>query len=147
MVYTLPMNTISHTPQDHAILSLLALTMFADKQVLATEIKAFSEAVIRMSETDILHPGYTETRAILWYENNKDDLKDHLDPQNFEDCIGELLTTLDGMQNKSELLKEMVAIANSDHDEHVSERALAVIAARRWGLEHWIRSEFKGCAA
>jgi len=141
------MDSLSHTPQDHAIMSLLALTMFADKQVLAKEIKAFSNAVIRLSRSEVLHSGYTETRAILWYESHKGDLKDSLKPEVFQIRISELLDSLKGFTRKQDLLTEMIQIANSDQDEHVSEKALTVIIARQWGLERWVMSKFQGSAA
>lgn len=119
-------------PDSEYVLELLALTMFADKQVLAAEIQAFTDIVIRFQRENVLSTDLSEGDIIKWYETHKDALSSVVQHDVFESWIEERLEKLRDFPDKHLLLRAIDEIAQSDGEKHVSEKALEVIAAKKW---------------
>ncbi len=114
------------------VLELLALTMFADKQVLAAEIQTFVDIVLRFQRENILTTKLTEADIILWYEEQKADLANVIQHGVFESWIEERLQNLRDFPDKHLLLRAIDEIANADGEKHISEKALEVLTAKKW---------------
>lgn len=115
-----------------SVLELLAMTMFADKQVLASEIKAFVKVVLRFQEQNILSTEFTEATAIKWYEVNKGKLSHIVANHEFENWMDEKISSLEDFPDKHQLLLAMDEIAIADGEKHISEQALEVLTTNKW---------------
>jgi len=120
--------------QDQSICELLAMVIFADKQVYASEIKAFIAAVLELQKQGVLKTDLTETRALLWYETHKSDLMETMVTPDFEVWLQNKLGSLSSLKEKEKILRAMELISRSDDDEHVSEQALRVLAKKHWKM-------------
>ncbi len=121
--------------QLHDLLSLFAMTVFADKRVYAQEIETFLSVAARLQEAQIIEPGLSEAKLLAWYEMNKDKILATISTPDFEEWFCQCLKSLDHIKNKSLILKIMADIAKSDDEFHVSEKALIVLTAREWNVE------------
>lgn len=123
------------TETEDDILTLLGITIFADKRVFAREIESFIESA---SELD-LGTGRSERvnndTLLLWFEANRQELKTLHTRTDFEPWITALIDRLAGYPHKERLLSIIYDISRSDGEIHVSETALMVLCARRWGLD------------
>lgn len=115
---------------DQSILELLAMTILADKQIYAAEIKAFTHSVLKLQDEGVLSTKYSEARVILWYETHKDDLADQLSYSKFEDWINHKISNLSSLTDKLLVLDAIEFISKSDGEEHISEKALLILASR-----------------
>lgn len=138
-------NSITHVVQElidrthrpvsadsECVLELLALTMFADKQVLASEIQTFVAIVLRFQDENILTSQMSETEVIHWYEIHKGDLSKVVQHGIFETWIEERIHKLRDFPDKHLLLRGIDEIALADGEKHVSEKALEVLTAKKW---------------
>ena len=123
------------TEELHDLLSLLAVTIIADKRVLSEEIDSFVEASNALYIARVMEPQLTEAKLLTWYEENKDELKQNVKSPGFEKWFYGCLDRLNHIRDKQAVLKVMADIANSDGELHVSERALMALAARYWNVE------------
>lgn len=114
------------------VLELLAITMFADKQVLASEIQAFVEIVLRLQRDNTLSTNMSEAKIILWYELHKEELTRVMQHDVFESWIEERIHKLRDFPDKHLLLRAIDEIAIADGEKHISEKALHVLTARKW---------------
>ena len=122
------------TEQNEYLLGLMAMTVFADKQVLSEEIKAFVRVGIYLKEAWLLPEEMDEPSLIKWYEANKIRLRSKLAGDRFAPWLNSCLSSLDPIPNKTPILVAMTDIAKADEDLHVSEIALVRLAARHWKM-------------
>lgn len=74
--------------------------------------------------------------AILnWYEDNKDRLMSKVSGD-FKAWFQDIIPEFDTTSFKDEILKAIRDISLADNDDHVSEKALTVLLARRWGMSN-----------
>ena len=116
----------------HDILTLFALVIFADKRVFAREIEAFVDICVNTLSRNKHLKEMDEAEVLLWYEENRAEMKRYLDAPDFEEKFTALLDRLHPIPGKSEVLAAMNYIAASDGEVHVSETALIVLARRHW---------------
>jgi len=115
------------TSETQTLLEVLAMAIFADKRVLAAEITAFSQAVQNLQAQNIINEALTETRVILWYETNKDRLKEILDNHEFEVWLQNIRGSLSDIQDPQPIIEAIKLIAEADEEYHVSENAYAIL--------------------
>lgn len=122
------------TEQEDDLLTLLAVTIFADKRVFAREIEAF----LHSSKTLNLGAGRSkkvnQDTLLLWFEANRQELKAIHTRDDFADWFADLTRRLAAYPDKEKLLGIMNDIARSDGEVHVSETALMVLCARNWNI-------------
>jgi len=116
--------------KDQSILELLAMTIFADKQIFAAEIRAFTKSVLLLQEQGVIETQMSEANVILWYETHKDELQSLLQTERFENWMDAKIIALQTLSNKVMVLEAIEYIAKSDEEEHISEKALRVLASR-----------------
>lgn len=114
-----------------SVLEILAMTMFADKQVLATEIQCFVEVVLRFQDQNSLSSEMSEADVIQWYEDHKAALASTLDNQTFESWMDEKIESLKDFSDLHQLLRAMDEIAMADGERHISEKALEVLTSEK----------------
>ena len=115
-----------------SVLELLAVTMFADKKVLASEIQAFVANVQWLQNDYVLKTSLSEGEIIKWYEANKDAMRALIQPGNFEAWMDIKVEELKDFPDKHLLLRAMDEIAHADGEKHISEKALEVLTAKKW---------------
>ena len=115
-----------------SVLELLAVTMFADKKVLASEIQAFVANVQWLQNDYVLKTSLSEGEIIKWYEANKDAMRALIQPGNFEAWMDIKVEELKDFPDKHLLLRAMDKIAHADGEKHISEKALEVLTAKKW---------------
>ncbi len=120
------------TTDMQSVLELLAMTMFADKQVLAVEIQAFVDIILRFQYENVLKTDLSEADIIAWYEDHKANLVQIVQHGAFEPWIENKIETLKDFPDKHLLLRAMNEIASADGEVHVSEKALEVLTAKKW---------------
>lgn len=118
------------------ILTLLAITVCADKRIFADEIDSFIESA---QDLEIFSEGdenITPAKLLLWFETRRDELKARLaNIAVFENWLNPILDNLLDSPHKPAILNKMIKISKSDGELHVSEKALIVLAAKRWNLK------------
>ena len=115
-----------------SVLELLAVTMFADKKVLASEIQAFVANVQWLQNDHVLKTSLSEGEIIKWYEANKGAMRALIQPGNFEAWMDLKVEELKDFPDKHLLLRAMDEIAHADGEKHISEKALEVLTAKKW---------------
>ena len=120
--------------EHHNILSLIAATIFADKRVFAAEIEMFAKAAAKLKHLQQASPKLSEARLLIWYEENKDDIRANVAAPYFKDWFYDILEQLKSVQDKEAILDVMEKIARADGSVHISERALTALAKRYWGM-------------
>ena len=118
----------------HDVLSLFAVTIFADKRVFAKEIETFMRAAKRMNVIQNDDEHLSEAKLLYWFDVHKDSIRQVVKSSEFEPWLYSLLERLKPVKNKNVILNIMADIAKSDSDFHVSEKALIVLTANYWGL-------------
>ena len=113
-------------------LSLVAATIFADKCIHTSEVNTFVKSSNNLILAQRFDPNFSEARLLMWYEMNKDDIRQKLAPQCFESWITDLLERLVHVPEKDIILDVMREISNADNELHVSEVALIALAERYW---------------
>ena len=116
------------------LLSLLALMIFADKQVLDGEVSAFVRLADKLQVARDIEPRLSEAKLTALFGNNKDELENALEHQDFEGWLYSRLDRLNPLQDKLSILSVLCDIASSDGEVHVSERALIKLVAQRWDI-------------
>ena len=119
------------------VVDILAMTIFADKQVLSEEISSFVATILWLQNENIIDSNFSEARLILWYEINKNEFIAALQNHSFEKWLEPRLKELSDFPHKAHVFEAMLSIARADNEEHISEQALAVLIARSWGMEEW----------
>lgn len=124
------------TRQIDAVLTLIALSIFADKRVLSEEITAFvssADLIQRNVHSDI---SITETKLLLWFELNRTDLRDkmNLNAVEFEQWFEALLSDLPTLSDMTFIADISANIFNADSELHISEKALGVILERKLNI-------------
>jgi len=122
-----------------AVLKVIALSIFADKRVLSSEITAFVESAELIQENVNSDVVITEAKLLLWFELNRADLmeKISLKVTEFEKWFVSLLEDLPVLPNKRFMTEAVERISNSDGEFHISEKALEVILNRVFNLPNY----------
>lgn len=119
----------------HDLLSVIAVTIFADKRVFAREIETFlkmSEEVQLLRKAD---DKLSEAKLLSWFDANSAMIRDKIKTPKFESWFYGCLDRLNGLYDKEAILDIMHEIAKSDDEFHISEQALIILTANRWNLE------------
>ncbi len=122
------------TDELNDLLTLLAMTVIADKKVFAKEIEVFLEAACTVESDLGRKPTLSRAKLLIWFHENCNGLRSMLGNNEFENVLNSLFLRLRVLPNKKPILDRMLAIAAADDEVHVSEKALMVLAARHWGV-------------
>ncbi len=120
--------------QDRSIFELLAMTIFADKQIYASEIQAFTWFILELQANGVLVTEFSEAKIVLWYELNKERLQALNNHEDFETWLVGTLSLLSSVPEKEKIIEAIETISKSDNDEHISEKALKTLASRIWSF-------------
>jgi len=118
--------------ESQSALELMAMAMFADKRVLASEIQAFVVSVKSLQDQLVLKTRLSEAEIIVWYETHKSVLSDVIVKHQFESWMEQQIAALMNFPDKHLLLRAMDDIARSDGEKHISETALETLTAQKW---------------
>ena len=102
----------------------------ADQKVLAEEVFAFVRAAMAIDSS------LSEARLHAWFSNNRPRLRSRLNHPDFSNWLLHCLDSVEVDHKPERVLKHLAEIAAADQNVHVSEKALIVLAARHWGVEH-----------
>lgn len=116
----------------NGVLTLIALSIFADKRILSSEITFFiksATAINKKVKSDTL---ITEAKLLAWFENNRITLRDKtsLGPVGFEHWFKTVLADVSDFKDKSFIMDMIQKIAEADGEVHVSEKALLALLDR-----------------
>ena len=129
--------TISMDADQQDIMWLLAIGIFADKRIFASEVEVFVKSVarIRMSKEQQSLP--SEAKALMWFEMHKDIVKSKfsLPRSEFDAWFIPILKRVAKTADKSALAHILDMIFRADGDLHVSEVALMALIKREWDLD------------
>ena len=119
------------------ILTVLAVGIFADKKIHASEIQVFIRSVSRLALSIHEIQKISEAEALLWFEMNKDDISDVFKgPQSeFDAWLVPILKRVGTYADKEALLHLLNMISLADNEVHISEAALMALIKRVWGLD------------
>lgn len=117
------------------VLSLLAITIMADKRVFSTEIESFLKVANNLPCARLIDPSLSEARLLNWYEMNKGALRKKVNGSHFKPWFYDCLGRIGNAHNKEDLQAAIHKIALSDGDLHFSEQALMVLTARYWNIQ------------
>jgi len=113
--------------QTQSLLEVLAMAIFADKRILASEITSFVKAVKYLQAQKVIKDQLTETRIILWYETHKERLQEILTTHEFENWLHTLSVSLEHIQDPRPIFNAVKLISEADGEYHISEKAYAVL--------------------
>lgn len=117
-----------------AVLTVIALSIFADKRVLSTEITAFvKSAGLIQSKVDSAIP-VTEAKLLMWFEMNRMHIRDKmsLGPVGFRHWFENLLAEFSTLSDTTFVTDIVDRISHADGELHISEKALAVMLAAKF---------------
>ena len=114
------------------LLCLLMAVIVADKRTFAEEIDAFLMEAAELQTTLETDPKWSEAQLLMWYELNKDEVRQQALGPYLKTWLYERVNRLTHIIDKPAVLESMRRIAISDGATHVSERALIVLTARQW---------------
>lgn len=118
------------------ILTVLAVGVYADKRIFASEIQAFTRSVSGVALSRRENSTVTGAQALLWFEMNKDEIRDKFDgprPE-FDAWIIPILERVSEHGNIDELIGILDIISVADDEFHISEKAFIVLVQKIWGL-------------
>lgn len=121
----------------HDILLVLAVGVFADKKVHASEIQVFMRSVSRVPLLKEDRALLSEAKVLSWFEVNKDDIrKKFAGPRSeFDSWFVPILQRVGKHADKDALLHLLNMIFLADHEMHNSELALMTLIRRVWKLD------------
>lgn len=119
------------------ILMVLTVGIYADKKVHSSEVEVFIKSVSRIDLTKTHTPKLTETKALAWFEMNKDHVRHIISgPRSeFDAWFIPILERVGRDADKPALLHLLNMIFFADHEMHVSETALMTLIRRVWKLD------------
>jgi len=118
------------------ILTVLAVGVYADKRIFASEIQAFTRSVSSVALSRRENSTVTGAQALLWFEMNKDEIRDKFEgprPE-FDAWIIPILERVSEHGNIDELIGILDIISVADDEFHISEKAFIVLVQKIWGL-------------
>ena len=123
-------------PEIQDILTVLAVGVYADKRIFASEIQAFTRSVSGVALSKRENSKVTGAQALLWFEMNKDDIRAIFDgPRpDFDAWIIPILQRVAEHGNIPELISLLDNIAMADDEFHISEKAFIVLVKKMWGV-------------
>ena len=110
------------------ILTVLAVGVYADKRIFASEIQAFTRSVSSVALSRRENSTVTGAQALLWFEMNKDEIRDKFEgprPE-FDAWIIPILERVSEHGNIDELIGILDIISVADDEFHISEKAFIV---------------------
>lgn len=116
------------------ILTLLALTILADKKVVEQEIDTFLRIAPEITKGLGLKKPMSQSKLMAWLYTNQAQIKPMLASPEFAKILIGLFTRTQNIPNKQAILNKMTEIAAADNEVHVSEKALIVLAAHHWNV-------------
>ena len=116
------------------LLSLLAVTIFADKRVFAQEIETFLKTAESITEIRNVQETLSEAKLLAWFDANAENIRGKLQTPGFEPWFYGCLDKLAGLKDKQALLNIMMDISKADDEFHISEKALITLTASHWEL-------------
>lgn len=116
------------------VLTLLSLSIFADKKVYASEIDTLVKAATRISLINGSPITLSEAKVLAWFETHKGDIQRKMDlPRSeFDSWLIPILKRVKVNSDRETLTHLMEMIAISDGEVHVSERALINLVKANW---------------
>ena len=117
------------------ILTLLALTILADKKVVNQEVDSFLQIAPQITNGLGAKKPMSQPNLLAWLYTHQARIKKMFSSPNFDQILIGLFTRTQSIPNKQAVLNKMNEISTADDEFHVSEKALIVLAARHWNLE------------
>jgi len=117
------------------ILTVLAIGVYADKRIFASEIQAFTRSVSGVELSKRENSKVSGAQALMWFETHKDDIRAKFDgprPE-FDAWIIPILHRVSEHGNIDELIGLLDTISLADDEFHISEKAFIVLAKKAWG--------------
>jgi len=117
-----------------AVLSVIALSIFADKRVLSTEIAAFVKSADIIKANVHSDLPLSEAKLLLWFEMNREQIraKMELDAIEFKAWFEAIFNEFPRLPDKTFISEIVESIARADGELHVSEKALYVMLERNF---------------
>jgi hypothetical protein len=119
---------------EEALLSLLAITVLADKRVYAVEIDSFVKMALSLNAQISFSEAVSEPKLLMWFELNRDNLRATIKTPAFKIWYNDCLETLASVPEKPQILEAMTQIAHADQDIHFGEIALITLTAKHWNI-------------
>ena len=119
------------------ILTVLAIGVYADKRIFASEIQAFTRSVSGVELSKRENSKVSGAQALMWFERHKDDIRAKFDgprPE-FDAWIVPILERVSEHGNIDELIRLLATISVADDEFHISEKAFIVLAKKVWGAK------------
>jgi len=115
--------------QVEALLTITALSIFADKRVLSSEITAFIKSAKDIDGKIQSRIPITEAKLLIWFEMNRIRLSDkiRLGPAGFKHWFEMVLADLAEFTDIDFLMDLIKRISLADGELHISEKALFVL--------------------
>lgn len=118
------------------ILTVLAIGVYADKRIFASEIQAFTRSVSGVELSRRENSKVSGAQALMWFELQKDDIRAKFDgprPE-FDAWIIPILQRVAEHGNIDELIGLLDTISVADDEFHISEKAFIVLVKKVWGI-------------
>lgn len=116
------------------LLCLMTAVIVADKRTFAEEIETFLAEMAKFQTLFQIQPEWCEAKLLMWYELNKDAVRQKALGPDLKSWLYERLNRLAHVEDKPAILESMRKVSIADGKIHVAERALMVLAARQWVL-------------
>jgi len=117
------------------ILYLLAHMVVADGVVRIEEIDSFVKAARSLDLKNVSGARYGRRWLLTWFNENL--RKIQIDARSHDALYiqGQLISRLNAVDNKPEILRHLSAISNANGRPHINENILLSLTAARWNLQ------------
>jgi len=119
------------------IFLLLAVGIYADKKLYASEVEIFVKSVSRIKLSTVDNAKVSEAKALAWFEMNRADVKSKFDlpRSDFDEWFIPILKRIRKHAELDALKHMLQMIFLADNEVHVSEIALMTLVEREWGIQ------------
>ena len=118
------------------ILTILAITVVADKRIFAKEVDSFINSARNLEVLETANIDLSPAKLLIWFENNRDDLKARMNQApTFEKWFNTIIDNLSEHPARHSILNRMIKISKADGELHISEKALITLVAKRWNIK------------
>ena len=120
--------------QVEALLTIFALSIFADKRVLSSEISALIKSAEDIDSRVNSSLPVTEAKLLMWFETNRMRLEDklRLGPIGFKRWFESVMSDLSDFSDQALLTDLLHRTSLADGELHVSEKALRILVESKF---------------
>ena len=123
------------------VLTLLTVVILIDEKVYPEEVETFSKAVQKISEQIDPNILFTPSMAADWFKANRANVQMKLKQESYKTLISSIIQNLREFSGHKDVFFNMIRIAHSDQEYHVTEHEVILMASEVWKIPYSIADQ------